>query len=123
MKTALVFFRSDGQQNFLRIHLRRKRHLDQNAVDLGPAVEAIDDGEQFAGCDRFRGRQSLAMNPQLVRSLDFTADIDLRSGIVSYKHDRKTRRLAESRKPLRARPAFVQDLIADAAAIENLSHV
>src|ERR1700731_1519675 len=49
MKTVHVFGGIDGFEDALGIHLRGKRKLDENAVDVVVAIQVFDDGEQVGG--------------------------------------------------------------------------
>ena len=66
----------------LRIHLRRQRHLNQDAIYLGMLVVLVDQGEQLPGGHRFGRRGLKAANAEFGARFDLVTDIDLRSGIV-----------------------------------------
>ncbi len=100
MKPVDIFVRPQGSQNPVLVHLRRQRRLDQNAVDLGPLVQAFDDSEQFAGGDAIRARDLFAIDPQLAAGLDFEANIDLRTRIVADQDH------GQARRPMRGGELF-----------------
>ena len=60
VKSVDVLFRRDGQQHAARIHLPRQRQLHQEAVDIRPLIQIVDDRQQFLGSDRVGRRQALA---------------------------------------------------------------
>ena len=50
MKAVHIFRGIHGVENSLRVHLRRQRHLHQDAVHVVAAIQFADDAEQFRSC-------------------------------------------------------------------------
>ena len=123
METVDIFFGRNGQQDALGIDLRWQRHLHEDTVDLGPAIELVDDGEEFFRCDILGRREGFAVDTEIVGCLDFVADVDLGGGIVTGQDDGETGRPLEGSEFFDARAALVLDFIADAIAVEDQGHV
>src|SRR6202030_4497816 len=83
MKTVHVFGGIDGFEDALGIHLRGKRKLDENAVDVVVAIQVFDDGEQVEGGHGGRRREERAGETELLASRDFALNVELRGGIFS----------------------------------------
>ena len=86
MEAVDVFFRRDGQQNFLGVNLRGQGQLHQNAVDLIAAVQIVDQRQQLAGSDIVSGRVLLAVDAKLLAGFHLVANVDFGSWIVTGKH-------------------------------------
>jgi hypothetical protein len=83
MESVYVFGWVYGQQDFLRIHLRRQGKLDEDAVDFLAAIEIVDEGQQLFGSDGVGGAVLLTIETDFLRAFDFAADVDLGGGVVS----------------------------------------
>ena len=93
-------FRRHRQQRLFTVHLRRKRHLDENAVDLRPPVQSADGIEQFAGRNRIGRSERLTVDPQLSAGFHLVADINFRSRVVAGKNHGQPGALTRSYKRL-----------------------
>ena len=51
MESVNIFFRRDGEQRLFAVHLRRERHLHEDAVDFRAAVQFTDHGQQLGRGD------------------------------------------------------------------------
>ena len=123
MESVDVFVRRDRQQHAARIHLRRQRQLHQDAVDIGPLVQAVDEREQLFGGDGGGRRKGLARDAQFGAGLHLVAHVDLGSGIVADQHDGQSRRARGRGQRCHARPQIAQDLVADAVSIKDCGHL
>ena len=122
MQPIHIFLGQNRQQDALAIHLRGKRKLHQNAIDIGPVVQLANGGEQFPGSGGFRRPQSLRIDAEVLAGLDLVADVNFGSRVVPYQHYRQSRRAALGGQRRHARLQFGLNFVAYACAIENLWH-
>ena len=83
MEAVHIFRGIDGHQYLFGINLSGQRQLHQDAVDFLPAVERVDEREQFFGGRGFGTIVLLAVQSNFVRSFDLAAHIDFRRRIMS----------------------------------------
>ena len=103
-----VLIGRDGEEDAVGVDVRRQGHLDEDAVDVGAAVEAFDDGEQFVGGDGGGRRDLFAEDAEFVAGFDLAADVDLRRrdrrrrgrrrGREGGRHGRANRRVVSARR-------------------------
>ena len=90
MEAVNVFFRVDGEDDFLFIDLRRRRRLNEDSVDFRVLVEGVDDVENLLLSGIFRKHDFFGIDAEFTAFFDFGGDIDLGCGIVADEHDRET---------------------------------
>src|SRR5467141_1148576 len=89
MEAVHVFSGVDGFQDALGIHLRGRRKLNQDAVDVVIAIQVFDDGEHFESSHRGGRSNESAGETNLFASRDFAFHIELRSGIFADENGSK----------------------------------
>ena len=109
----------DRFKNALGVHLRWKRELHKNAVNVIVAVEILDDGKKVEGADGSRWRQEGAGEANLFASSDLAFDVELRSRIFPDKHRREAGTDACGSEKADFIFQFGEDLVADFCAIED----
>jgi hypothetical protein len=73
----------DGAENFVFLEVARERGLDEDSVDLGIVVEAVDEGEKLGlGCF-FLQHNGVGVDAEFGRLGAFHADVGLRGGIFT----------------------------------------
>ena len=83
MEAVHIFGGIDGFEDALGIHLRGKRELDQDTVDVVVAIQIFDDGEHFESAYRgSRGDESTG-KADLFAGGDFAFHVELRGGIFA----------------------------------------
>lgn len=83
MKTVNVLRRIDRLENFSVVYVFRQRQLDQNAVNIVPAVEFPDDGEKL-GLRYVRGEVNmLGIHSKLFGRFNFAADVNRRCRVLT----------------------------------------
>src|SRR6266567_3058766 len=90
MEAVHVFGGINGFQDALGIHLRRKRELDKNTVNIVVAIEVFDDGEQIKSADCGGRCEQRAGDAEMFASRDFAFHVELRGGIFAYKDGSKS---------------------------------
>ncbi len=83
MEAVDVLCRIDSFENALGIDLRRKRELDENAIDVVGTIQVFDDSEQIESGRRRWRRNEGAGEAELFAGRDFTFHVELRSGIFA----------------------------------------
>ena len=76
-----------SHQDFLGINLRRQRQLHEDSINVVTQVESCNEFQQFFGRDGFRRCMFFAIDADLFATFHFSADINLRSRIVTDQHD------------------------------------
>ncbi len=83
MESIDIFRGVHGFQDFLGVHVRRQRKLNEDAVHVISAIQIIDDGKKLGGCDG-RGRRDLkAGEAQFFAGRDLALYVNFRSGIIA----------------------------------------
>jgi hypothetical protein len=85
VKSVDVFGRIDRFQDALDVHLRGKRELNQNAVDVIVAVQVFDNGKHVEGAHRGWWRDEGTRESDFLAGGDFAFDVELRSRIVPHE--------------------------------------
>ena len=88
----------DAQQHEMLVDVLGERQLNQDAVDLGIGVEAIDEREQVCLARLLGQADGLVMEARLSAGLAFHADVDLGRGVVAHQDHRQPRRDAAGRE-------------------------
>ena len=83
MKTVHVLGGIDGFEDALGVDVCGEGKLDEDAVDLVVAIQAIDEGEHFFGGDSCPGRTQEAGEAELFASSNLALDVKLRSGVFA----------------------------------------
>ena len=88
MEPVHVLLRRDGQEDGLLINPLRQRELTEDAVDIGPTVEFLNEGNQLCLGGLLRQGILLAEEPALFTVLPLAVDIDPAGRVVPYDDDR-----------------------------------
>src|SRR5260370_6269427 len=75
MEAVHVFGGINGFEDALGVHLRRKRKLNQDAVDVVVAIQIFDNGEQIKGGHGGRWRDESAGETDLLAGGEFAFDV------------------------------------------------
>src|SRR5207237_3712623 len=82
--------------HFLRIDLLRERKLDEDAVNVVIAIQAIDFREQLSLVRRVVEHQLRTAQAELICFLRFVANVELGGGIIADAHRDETRLIGEA---------------------------
>src|SRR6267378_7112911 len=85
VKSVNVFGGIDRFQDALDIHLRGKRELNQDAVNVVVAVQIFDNGKYIEGAHRGWRRDEGTRESDFLAGGDFALDVELRSRIVPHE--------------------------------------
>src|ERR1035441_2031953 len=113
-------FRSPGVM--LGIDVRGQGQLDQDAVDFGARVQALDNRQEFGGGNGIGRCDGFGMDPEVVTGLDFVANVNLRSRVVADQDHGQAGRTAAGSQGIDARLQFALDIIAYAISVEDSRH-
>ena len=91
METVDIFFGRDGEQDALRIDVRRQRKLYENAIDVRRVVEVPDENQEVFSGDIGFGRDGFAADADILGRLRLVADVNLGSRVIADKHDGQAR--------------------------------
>src|ERR1700722_9622981 len=86
MESIHIFRGIHGFQNFLGVHVRRQRKLNENAVHVISAIQVIDDCKKLGSSDRRRRRDLNAGEAQFFAGRDFAVHVNFRSRIVADEY-------------------------------------
>ncbi len=86
MKSVDVFFGVDGADDEVGPDMRRKRKLDEDAMNLGVGVELGDQGQQLGFGGGNRKPQGFALHAQLHRGLFLASRIADAGGVFTHQN-------------------------------------
>ena len=86
METVDVLGRIDPARDGVLVHVRRKRQLDQDAVDLVVGIELVDQREQAFLVRPVRQPEVARLDASARGGLDLVADVDVGGGIIADQH-------------------------------------
>ena len=119
MKTVHVFLWCHRLQQSLRIHLRGKRQLQQNSVNVLTLVQGGDQRQHLFRSHRIGWRNQVAGKPQLGAGFHLAANIDLRGGDISNEHSRQPWTNTLFSQPSDLGGNFAFDLRCNRCAVEH----
>jgi len=85
MKAVDVLGGVDCFEDFLCVHLRWQRELDEDAIDVVAMIQALDDGEEFRRGNAGGRSEMDTGEAQLFTRCDFAFYVDSRGGIFAYE--------------------------------------
>ena len=119
MEAVHVFEGIDGFEDALGVHLRRKRELDEDAVDVVVAVQVFDNGEEIERVYRGGRREKGAGQAELFAGGDFAFHVELRRGVFANEDGGETGADARGCEQADFVFQFGEDLVADFGAVED----
>ncbi len=119
MEAVHVFGGINGFEDALGVHLRRKRKLNQDAVDIVVAIQIFDNGEQIESGHGGRWRDESAGEADLFAGGDFAFDVELRSGIFADEDRGEAGANACGGEEADFIFQLSEDLVANLCAVEN----
>jgi hypothetical protein len=120
MKTVGILFGGDFEEHLLFVDLFRKGQLHENAVNLRPLIEALDELAQFVSGNIRRWSDRLVVDSEIGGGLRLSANVDLARGVIAHQYNSESRGPSRmSHYTLDTRQTFRLNLIANAISIEN----
>ena len=86
-----VLFRANSAKQAFGVDVRRKRQLDQDAVDLVPLVQVVDDPQKLVGRHRLGRSNLFTQHAELAAGLHLAAHVNFGRSHMADKNDRKPR--------------------------------
>src|SRR5262245_32294240 len=90
MESVHILRRVHCLENPSSLDLRRQRQLHENAVDLVPPIELVNQSQQLRRRGRRRKFKLLGVEPEGLTGSNLAADIDLRCRIVANQYSRQS---------------------------------
>src|SRR5579872_5336819 len=119
MEAVHVFGGIDGEENFLGVHVRGQRQLNQNSVNIVADVESVNQFEQLGGGSGVRRRVLLAVNGNFFAGLHFAAHINFGGGIVTDEYNGESGTVTGSAERLYFGGDFRANFRGDFGSIKN----
>ena len=119
MEAIHVFRGMHGFQDALGVHLRRKRKLDKDAVDVVVVIQVIHNSEKLPRGHGGRWCEEAARQPKLFAGGNFAFHVELRCGIFADENGSKAGLDAGGGQHANFVLEFGEDLVPDFLAIEN----
>ncbi len=106
VETVRVLVGGDGFENAATVHLFRKRHLNEDPVDLGAMVQVVDDCQKLSRRHGLGRRDLVTVNPEVAARRHLVPNVNLGARIVASQNDRQARRTPGRCKLLNPGPQF-----------------